>query len=206
VIGIVAIGGWLVATRLGWFRPWVAGVVAGTTAASPLLGVSAGAVLLARARWRRARFRRDEDARADADVALLADLLVLGMTAGMSLRAAMIAAEPHVHAGLRADLEELRARFDREGMAAALVGMGGRLEDLSRIAAGAAVSGAPLGTAITAFARARRHADHAARMEAARRLPVRLLLPLALLILPGFVLLSVGPAVLEGLARLGPIP
>lgn len=206
MIGIVAIGGWLVATRLGWFRPWVAGVVAGTTAASPLLGVSAGAVLLARARWRRARFRRDEDARADADVALLADLLVLGMTAGMSLRGAMIAAEPHVHAGLRADLEELRARFDREGMAAALVGMGGRLEDLSRIAAGAAVSGAPLGTAITAFARARRHADHAARMEAARRLPVRLLLPLALLILPGFVLLSVGPAVLEGLARLGPIP
>jgi hypothetical protein len=43
-------------------------------------------------------------------------------------------------------------------------------------------------------------------MERARRLPVRLLLPLALLILPGFVLLAVGPAVLQGLARLGSTP
>ena len=41
-----------------------------------------------------------------------------------------------------------------------------------------------------------------ARLEAARRLPVRLMLPLALLILPGFVVLAVGPALLEALDRL----
>jgi hypothetical protein len=34
-------------------------------------------------------------------------------------------------------------------------------------------------------------------------LPVKLLFPLALLILPGFLLLTVGPALLTGLNRLG---
>jgi pilus assembly protein TadC len=96
--------------------------------------------------------------------------------------------------------------MDRAGTAAALAGSKGRLADLGRVAAGAAVSGAPIAAAVTAYSRTRRHADHAKALERARRLPVRLLLPLALLILPGFVLLAVGPAVLEGLARLGPIP
>ena len=49
-------------------------------------------------------------------------------------------------------------------------------------------------------------AGHAERITVARRLPVRLLLPLALLILPGFVVLAVGPAVLQALARLAPMP
>jgi len=35
-------------------------------------------------------------------------------------------------------------------------------------------------------------------------LPVRLLLPLTLLVLPGFVVMTVGPTVIESLARLNP--
>jgi len=174
--------------------------------AAPMIGAGATAVALARIQWRRARSARGEEQRADADLALLADLLVLGLTAGLSLRAAMDAAAPHVHPELGDDLAEVSGSIDRRGMAVGLTSIRGRLEGLARIAAGAAATGAPLDSALTAFAAGRRHEEHTARMEAARRLPVRLLLPLALLILPGFVVLAVGPALLEGLARLGPIP
>ena len=39
-------------------------------------------------------------------------------------------------------------------------------------------------------------------MAAARRLPVRLLVPVALLMLPGFVVLTAGPALLGAAERL----
>ncbi|MDX1384834.1 MAG: type II secretion system F family protein [Thermoanaerobaculia bacterium] len=201
-----AIGSWWAAERLGARRPWVPALVAAVALTAPFAGLATGAVLVARARWRRARSARLGAEEAEADVTVLADLLVLGLTAGLSLRASLDAAARHVHPGVRRDIADLAVRVDRHGMGAGLAATTGRLEGLARVAAGATVSGAPLGTALTAFARARRHESHTARMEAARRLPVRLLLPLALLILPGFVALAVGPAVLEGLARLGPIP
>ena len=63
-------------------------------------------------------------------------------------------------------------------------------------------TGSPLGPALDALVTAtRRERAEQARTRLAR-LPVRLLFPLAFLILPGFVLISVGPAVLSGLARL----
>jgi tight adherence protein C len=164
------------------------------------------AVAIARYRWLRARRDAEIEREAESDVALLADLLGLGLTAGLSLRAAIDIATPQVAAPVQADLTAMCRRIDRAGLAAGLAGTSGRLEGLARVAAGAAVSGAPLGPAVAAFSKVRRHADHATRTERARRLPVRLLLPLALLILPGFVLLAVGPAVLQGLARLGSAP
>lgn len=206
IIALVIGGGWWAATRYGLPRPWLAAAACGLLVVAPLVGVSLAAVVLARYQWRKARRLGHARAQADSDVALLADLLGLGLTAGLSLRAAIDVAGPQVAAPLQDDLSILRRRIDRGGLAAGLAGTQGRLEDLARVAAGAAISGAPLATAIAAFSRTSRHADHAARMERARRLPVRLLLPLALLILPGFVLLAVGPAVLQGLARLGPMP
>ena len=65
-----------------------------------------------------------------------------------------------------------------------------------------AITGSPLGPGLDGLARAIRRdraADEAARLA---RLPVKLVFPLALLVLPGFVLMTVGPAVLGGLARL----
>jgi pilus assembly protein TadC len=60
--------------------------------------------------------------------------------------------------------------------------------------------------AVEAFASEQRHAEHNRSLAAARRLPVKLLLPLALLILPGFVILAVGPALARSLARLDVVP
>jgi tight adherence protein C len=205
IVALAVTGAWWLAARLGWRRPWLGGAVGGLLVLVPLVGVAVAAIAVAQHRWARARRVGDLEVLADADVGLLADLLGLGLTAGLSLRAAIDVASPQVAAPLQVDLADLRRRVDRGGLAAGLGGTRGRLEELARVAAGAAVSGAPLAAAIAAYSKTRRHADHAARMERARRLPVRLLLPLALLILPGFVLLAVGPAVLQGLARLGPI-
>lgn len=207
MIAVPVIGAaWWVATGLGWRRPWLSAAASGLLVLSPMVGTAVIAVAVARNRWLRARRDGQIERHADSDVALLADLLGLGLTAGLSLRAAIDIAAPQVAAPVQADLAAMCRRIDRSGLAAGLAGTSGRLEGLARVAAGAAVSGAPLAPAVAAFSKVRRHADHATRMERARRLPVRLLLPLALLILPGFVLLAVGPAVLQGLARLGSTP
>jgi tight adherence protein C len=203
---LVALGTWWVAARAGRGRPWLSATVAGAAVALPVSGLAIGAVVVARLRWKRARSVGAEESRAEGDVTLLADLVLLGVTAGLSLRASIERAAARVHPVVQRDVEDLIRRIDRDGSAAGLAATTGRLEGLARVAAGAAITGAPVSGALTGFAASRRHDDHMARLEAARRLPVRLLLPLALLILPGFVVLAVGPAVLEGLARLGSIP
>ena len=186
--------------RLG--PPVVAGALAALVVLAPLLGLPA---VLAAACWRLSRVfrrRRLAAAAAEADVVLLADLLALGLGAGLSLPLALDEAAGEVDPALAAEVGALRRAMDRLGVAAALAGATGRGERLYRLTARAAATGAPLAAAVEAFAAERRHAEHARRLEAARRLPVRLLLPLALLILPGFVVLVVGPALLESLARL----
>jgi hypothetical protein len=186
--------------RLG--PPLVAGSLGALVVLAPLLGVPA---VLAVACWRLSRIfrrRRLAAAAAEADVMLLAEMLALGLGAGMSLPLALDEASREVDIALAAEVRSVRRVMDRLGAAAALAAATGRGERLYRLTARAAATGAPLAAAVEAFASERRHAEQARRLEAARRLPVRLLLPLALLILPGFVVLVVGPALLESLARL----
>lgn len=203
IAGLLA---WGVGRRLGFGSPVVAGTVVGATVLMPTGGAALSAVLLARHRWRNAAAVTRARQRAERDVVLLADLVVLGVTAGLSLRAAFAEAGRHVGGVLGGEVETVLGEMDRIGAAGALASAGGRLAELGRVVAGAALSGAPVAGAVAGFAAARRHAEHAAQAAAARRLPVRLLVPLALLILPGFVVLTVGPALLQALARLGPIP
>jgi tight adherence protein C len=171
-------------------------------AVAPLPGLAAAATaaaLGARARLRRRRLREEAAGR---DVTLLADLVALGLRAGLGLPEALRRAVPLVHPDLAAEVEGVLRAADRSGSEAALAAAGGRAARLYRMAARAAATGAPLADAVEGFAVERRHADHARAVEDARRLPVRMLVPLALLILPGFVVLAVGPALLEALARL----
>jgi len=203
---VLGAGGWWLLRRN---RPWpqaAAAVIVVIGLLFPLVGAAAGAVLVAAIRWRRAARLTVRRRAADADVVLLADLVVLGVGAGLSLRAAFDEAGCHLVEELRVEVVALVDSMDRVGVAVALASAPGRLAGLGRVAAGAAASGAPITAAVASFASAERHAAHAAAVERARRLPVRMLLPLALLILPGFVVLAVGPTVLEALARLGPVP
>jgi pilus assembly protein TadC len=73
---------------------------------------------------------------------------------------------------------------------------------LYRLAARATLTGASLVDALSALVAETRAARRAAALADARRLSVRLLFPLALLILPGFVVLVAGPVVIDGIARL----
>jgi pilus assembly protein TadC len=188
--------------RVGTIPAAVAGCAAGLLLVAPLLAATsaaAGAMLLVRHRM---RIRRLDHEAAEADVGLLADLMALGLRAGLSLVQALRYAVPHVAGGLAAEVEDVLRCAGRSGTEAALAGAGGRAGRLYRLAARAAATGAPLADAVEAFAAERRHADHTRAVEAARRLPVRMLVPLALLILPGFVILAVGPALLEAVGRL----
>jgi tight adherence protein C len=183
-------------------RPGLAGALAALSVLAPLPGIAVAAALGGWLLSRRLRRPRLAAAAAEGDVVLLADLVALGLGAGLSLPAALDEAAGEVAAPLAGEVRRLRRAMDRLGVAAALAAAEGRGERLYRLTARAAATGAPLAAAVEAFAAERRHAEQARHLEQARRLPVRLLLPLALLILPGFVVLVVGPALLESLARL----
>jgi len=199
-------GGFHMGRRMGWRRPYLAAGVVAAAVVEPMIGAALAAVLAAWHRWQRAAAATRRERVATADVAVLADLVVLGLTAGLSLRSAVEEAARYIGEELRVEVESMRAAMDRDGVATALSLVGGHLAGFGRVAAAAAISGAPVAAAIGAYASTLRHTEHAAAVERARRLPVRMLLPLALLILPGFMVLAVGPAVLQSLARLGPVP
>lgn len=134
--------------------------------------------------------------RRESDDVLLADLTTLGLSVGLSFVAALGAAADHLSDEAAQTVRRaLRSPTGREeaGPAAALLALADR----------ALVTGAPLLTSIDGYATSLRRNERAAAVERARRLPVKLLFPLALLILPGFLLLTVGPALLTGLDRLG---
>jgi hypothetical protein len=173
---------------------------------NPLLTAATVVTVAARRRWKVATRARARLVEADADVTLLADLLALAMRAGLSIRAACEQSAARLHPLLRSDVAELVTAMDQVGVGPALGRGAGRLEGVCRVIEGAAASGAPPADALAALADRLRHERHTAAVAATRRLPVRLLLPLALLILPGFVILTVGPAVLQAVARLNPAP
>jgi hypothetical protein len=167
----------------------------------PLLGLAAAGGWLV-IRWRRlGESRRQASRRRDA-IALFAELVFLGLSAGLpfvgAVEAATEAAPGEIVEEARATLRQARS----VGASTAMAGARGELAPLFRMAGRAMVSGAPLAAAVSSFVAEARKERAAARAAAAKRLPVRLLLPLTLLILPGFVVLTLGPAVLSGIDRI----
>lgn len=125
----------------------------------------------------------------EVDVVAVATLLLVLVGAGMPLVPALTAAaagHPEVDAVVR--------RSRRLGAAAALASANGPLAPLLRRLADTAISGAPPEAAIRSFIDSERRRRHNATIERARRLPVRLMIPMTLLVLPGFVLMVYGPA------------
>ena len=175
-----------------WWLAAVAGaavlvVVAPFVAVIGLLGLGIGTILVATIRP-----RADDD-----DDALLAELAALGLTAGLTFPAAIEAAATAVPG-------EAAERLRRAGRIPG--GRDGVPPDdpgLFVVARRALTTGAALLPAVTGYATALRGEERSRRLAAARRLPVKLLFPLALLILPGFLILTIGPAILGSLERLG---
>ncbi len=183
-----------------------AALTAALTVWRPTAGVMAAVVILAVARARSVAQRRAEACAAEEDVAVLARSMLVGLSAGLSTRASLELAGRHVAGQLQAEVRRLLRAAVKGGMAEALRNHEGRLERLTMLMARAHLTGASISDAVHGFVAERRDDDRTRSLEAARRLPVKLTVPLALLILPGFVVLTVGPSVLESVQRLlGPL-
>jgi tight adherence protein C len=180
--------------------PLLAAAVAFVVA--PLAGVAfVAAVPLVRLRRRRTD-RLADTGGADSDVVLLSELTVLGLGAGLGFRAALRLAAREVHPELRREVFSVIREATRFGGQATLEAAGGRATDLYRAAGRASLTGAPLLEIVAALVVEQRAEERARAVAAAKRLPVRMLFPLALLILPGFLVLTVGPTLLSAFDRL----
>jgi len=203
LLGVLLVGAaWLLLRRL---RPSLAtpgAVGLGALLWAPVPSLIGAAGLAALGLRRRLARRRSQEAAADEDVTLLSELTLLGLSAGLTFPNSLALAARHVAAPLEREVQTVLRRSSHAGPTVALETTRGRGAGLYRLAARAAVTGAPIAGAVQAFVDDRRADERAAELAAARRLPVRLLFPLALLILPGFMVLTVGPAVLSTVERI----
>ncbi|HSF84120.1 MAG TPA: type II secretion system F family protein [Acidimicrobiia bacterium] len=170
---------------------------------SPWLAVACLAALVALNWLRRMRMRRAAALAIANEVPLLGDLVSLGLSGGRPFTAALAAAGRQLESPLAGEVDRVVRQITHNGAAVALAAADGAALRLYQLAGRALSTGAPLGAAVQEFTDEVRAKQHSARLAAARRLPVILMVPLALLILPGFVLLTVAPAVVGAVERIG---
>ena len=171
--------------------------------------LAAGSVMpMLTVRYRAMRSRRKERTRSAVDPMVVARVVQVGLAGGLPLAAALALAVGEVGQLVGAELNATLRTARRQGMASSMASSTGLLLGplLARIAL-AQTSGAPMHEAVTAFLAEGRAARRGVALERVRRLPVTLMIPLGLLILPGFVVLFVGPIVLTSLLDLsGSLP
>jgi tight adherence protein C len=171
-------------------------LAAGTLVAfvlAPVLGIG---LSLGLAVWMIMK-RRPRSSGFNDDEAMLAELTALGLGAGLTFTAAASAAADSVPGEASTQLRQAirsGARMDGDTV---------DRRSLMVVVHRALLTGAPLQPAVSGYATTLRNEERSRELTAARRLPVKLLFPLALLILPGFLILTIGPAVLGSLERLG---
>lgn len=196
-------------TRPPWLAPtlglsvvvWVV-VVAGTMAAAAATATAVIAVVA----HRRARRRRREVAR-DRALPELIDLFRLAASAGQPVATAIATVAPRAPAPVRAAVVAARSHLSAGGAVAGAVeclaaGLGRDGRELADALADAARTGAALVAVLDRVALTARNRRTRAAEEAARRLPVALLFPLAGCVLPAAVLLAVVPVLAASLGSL----
>ena len=178
---------------------WSVGAVAFEMPSLLLLLSPFGLVVVA---VRRLRATQAGKTKAAADLAALCDLTAIGLTGGLGIQPALEIACGHIGPALADDIGQVLRQARVGGIAAAMLGAGGSGQRLYRVIGQAAATGAPMLTSVARLADDL-HAEQATtRLQEVRRLPVALLFPLTLLILPGFLLLTIAPVIVDSLARL----
>jgi Type II secretion system (T2SS), protein F len=137
-----------------------------------------------------------------ADMVGVARILAVAMAGGANLVGGFELASQLATPGLRPEIGGLLRRARTQGMAVALASSTGRLSPLATRLARAQLTGALLGPVLDTFIATTEEEERARVLERIRTLPVRLMIPLALLLLPGFVLVVVAPGVVETLGGL----
>lgn len=161
------------------------------------LGLITGGYLIRRRLQRRISTKRAQS----TETARLAELTVIGLTGGLGLQPALGIAASTLGGGVGEETRAMLRRMRIDG-AAACIGIGGVAAEMYRTIARATAGGAPVADQVRRIAD-QLHADIAAsQLQALRRLPVLMLFPLTLLILPGFLLLTVAPALAEAFSRI----
>jgi len=131
---------------------------------------------------------------------LTVDLAALGVTAGLSFDQAAVDAGDRVGGLVAIDVRKAVRRV-RSGLEVET--RDGPISAMFSSADRSVHSGAPISVALADLARHGREDLATKEQERLEKLPVKLLFPLAFLILPGFVLVAVVPAVVSGLGKLG---
>ncbi len=178
------------------------GLVAGPAGAA-VAALGFAAVVLAQHR----RARRRAQAARDRALPELVDLFVLAAAAGHPIHRCVQLVARRAPPAVRAPLATACVRVDRgASLADALHRAGGELGGLGQVLTDALVAaletGAPLVATLAGLAQAARDQRRRQAEEAARRLPVTLLVPLVCCILPAFGLLAVVPLLAASLAGL----
>jgi len=160
------------------------------------------------ARWKSRSGLQGERVRTSSDVSTVARILLVGLTGGLPLPASLEMAVREVGPLVANELTVVLRAAKREGMAPSLaVSPGVFTRPLFSRLALAQASGAPMVDGVAAYLSEIRSIRRADALERARRLPVTLMIPLGLLILPGFVVLFVGPIIFTSLSQLfGSLP
>lgn len=169
-------------------------------AAGPLVAIAACVSVLAFERFRQLSDIKAERRRLRDDEILSVELVAAGVSAGVSFDSAVETAAGQVDAAVAADMTRW-LRLVRHGHppsdAESVVA------EMIRIAQGAEASGAAVADQLSSLAENQLALDEAATNERLARLPIKMLFPLALLILPGFLLVAVAPTVVSGISKLG---
>ena len=167
-----------------------------------LLLVAVGVVALPGGRRFGLARRKAQQGGTPQDLAEICDLTAICLTGGLNIATALRIAADAGEGAVAAELEGILARARIDGLSAVLAtadGAGSRLyQSLSR----ADATGGPMLQSVATLADELWSDQATAALETARRLPVAMLLPLTLLILPGFLLLTIAPAVLDAFSRL----
>lgn len=168
------------------------GVLAAGAILQPLTVIIAMATYLGYRRYR---------PRPEVDVSAVARLTGIALRAGLTLTQALTHAAASVTAPTRGAVEDILRRAQPIGLGPALAGTRGPLGPFARRLASVHRTGASLALTIDGLERELLESRHAAAAARVRRLPVQLTIPLVLLILPGCVLLLMGPTVIDELTR-----
>ncbi len=165
----------------------------------PLLGMAVGAGLFGAIRIRRITRTRTEHVNRRSEELLAADLVASGVQAGVSFDEAVVVASGFVSAPVASQMQGM-ARVQHH---TTVIERGDSIvHEMFRLSARSAATGSPLQQGLRSLSEAERANDDAARLERLERLPVKLLFPLAFLILPGFLLVAVAPALVSGISKM----
>lgn len=166
----------------------------------PFLAIVGGVSALAIELWYQGRGRAHARAIAHQTEVVAVEAVAVGVSGGLSFEQAASVAAGAIGGEVAAAVN----RGLRSSISGATTSEGaGAISEMFAAAEMSRVTGAPLADRLSSLASSIRRDNAAAQRQRLARLPVLLLFPLALLILPGFVLLAVAPAVVGGLSRLG---